>query len=260
MDLGIAGRRALVAASSRGLGFACARALAREGVDVVLNGRDAGRLDRAALLLRTECPDARVEAVVADIATRRGRDAVLVTAPAVDILVTNNAGPTPAPHASWTEDVLVSAVRANAASALELIVRYLPGMRERGFGRIVNITSAMVKRPEGDLGISAAARAALTASSKAISRDVARDGVTVNNLLPERFDTERAAEMMARRARADGIAVDEVRKRALDEIPAGRLGDPEEFGAACAFLCAATSGYITGQSIVLDGGSYGGLL
>lgn len=260
MDLGIRGRRAFVAASSQGLGLACATSLAREGVSVVLNGRDEAKLAAAAEALRAEVPDADVTHVAADLTTAEGRTAITSAVPDVDILVTNNAGPRPGGIEDWDEDALVGAVRANMVPAVQLIRAYLPGMRERRFGRIVNITSAMVKGPAYEMGLSTSARAALTAISKSISKDVAVDNVTVNNLLPERIDTPRQEFMVQRRMAAEGVDRDEARARIASTIAARRLGRPEEFGDACAYLCSAQAGYISGQNLQLDGGSYEGLI
>lgn len=260
MDLGLHGRVALVTASSQGLGFACAVSLAREGADVTLNGRDHARLAAAADSLRAQVPGAVVSEVVADLTTRAGRNAIVTALPAADVLVNNNAGPPPGQLADWDEDALVAALRANAVPAVELLRAYVPGMRARGFGRVVNITSAMVKSPAADMGLSASARAALTAVAKSVSRVAAADGVTVNNLLPERFDTPRQEVMLRRRMAALGIDRDEARRQIAAEVPAGRLGRPEELGDACAFLCSAQAGYLTGQNLQLDGGSYRGLV
>ncbi|HTW15618.1 MAG TPA: SDR family oxidoreductase [Nocardioides sp.] len=259
MDLGIRGRRAFVAASSQGLGLACARSLAREGVAVVINGRDEAKLAATASALRAELPDASVEYVAADLTTSEGRTAITAAAPEVDILVTNNAGPRPGGIEDWDEEALVGALRANMVPAVQLVRAYLPGMRTRGFGRIVNITSAMVKSPAYDMGLSTSARAALTAISKAISKDVAARNVTINNLLPERIDTPRQEFMVQRRMAQEGVDRDEARARIASTIAARRMGRPEELGDACAFLCSAQAGYISGQNLQLDGGSYEGL-
>ena len=258
MDLGISGRTAFVAASSQGLGLACAVSLAREGVAVTLNGRSSPRLAAAAARLRDAVPEAQVSSVRADLTTAEGRATILRVLPAVDILVTNNAGPPPGELVDWDEDALIGALRANAIPAIELMRAYVPGMRERGFGRIVNITSAMVKAPAAEMGLSASARAALTAVSKSISNAVVRDNVTVNNLLPERIDTPRQEFMAQRMMAADGITHEEARRRIADSINAKRMGKPEEFGAACAFLCSSLASYISGQNLQLDGGSYEG--
>ncbi|MCW4385665.1 SDR family oxidoreductase [Salinibacterium sp. SYSU T00001] len=260
MDLGLMGRRAFVAASSQGLGYACARSLAREGVAVTLNGRDEVKLAAAVEQLRGEVPESRVDWVAADLTTSEGIAAIVAAVPAVDILVTNNAGPAPGCLDDWDPDALIGALRANMIPAVELMRAYIPGMRERRFGRIVNITSAMVKSPAYDMGLSTSARAALTAISKSISNDVVADNVTVNNLLPERFDTPRQDFMAERMMAAQGIDRDEARRRIASTIAAGRLGRPEEFGDACAFLCSAQSGYVSGQNLQLDGGSYRGIV
>ncbi|WP_067899597.1 SDR family oxidoreductase [Nocardia vaccinii] len=260
MDLGLAGRTAFVAASSQGLGYSCARSLAREGVAVVLNGRDAAKLAEAADALRAGIDGAAVHWISADLTSRSGRAAIVERLPAVDILVTNNAGPAPGGLDDWDEDSLLGAVRANMVPAVELMRAYIPGMRERRFGRIVNITSAMVKSPAHDMGLSTSARAALTAISKSISKDVVADNVTINNLLPERFDTPRQEFMAQRLMSAHGITREQARVRIASTIGARRLGRPEEFGDACAYLCSAQAGYICGQNLQLDGGSYEGLI
>lgn len=260
MDFGLQGRTAFVAASSQGLGLACARALAEEGVLVTINGRDGDKLEMAVRSIRSALPDARVDTLVADLTTEDGRSAIFEKIPQADILVTNNAGPKPGSYEQWDADALVEALSTNAVPAVELMRHFLPGMRERAFGRIVNITSAMVKSPAADMGLSASARAALTAVSKSISRAVAVDNVTVNNLLPERFDTPRQDYMARHLMQRDGIDESEARARITATIAAKRLGRPEEFGAACAFLCSAQAGYISGQNLQLDGGSSVGLL
>lgn len=260
MDLGLTGRTAFVAASSQGLGFACARSLAREGAEVTLNGRNANKLSSAAEALRRDVPGSTVRSVAADLTTDLGMAAIMSAVPAADILVTNNAGPPPGRLEDWDTDALLGALQANMLPAVALIRAYVPGMRERGFGRIVNITSAMVKTPKYDMGLSTSARAALTAISKAISTEVAVDNVTVNNLLPERIDSPRQDFMAQRMMTAQGIDRDEARRRIASTIAAGRLGRPDEFGDACAYLCSVQAGFISGQNLQLDGGSYGGLL
>lgn len=260
MDLGLTGKTAFVCGSSQGLGLACATALAREGAKVVLNGRDAEKLARVAERLSADLGGAEVEFVAADLTTEAGRDAILAAYPEVDILVTNNAGPPPGALDDWHEDALLGAMGANFIPAALLIRAYVPGMRARKFGRIVNITSAMVKSPHYMMGLSTSARAALTAMSKAVSREVIADNVTINNLLPERIDTPRQEFMIQRRMKMENIDYDAARKRTAETIAAKRLGRPEEFGDACAFLCAAQSGFISGQNMQLDGGSYDGLI
>jgi 3-oxoacyl-[acyl-carrier protein] reductase len=260
MDLGITDRRAFVAASSQGLGYACARSLAREGVRVTINGRDTAKLDAAAAALRDEVPGAEIAIVVADLTTREGLEAIFSARPEADILVTNNAGPKPGGLGDWDHDTLVGALEANMVPAVQLMRHYVPRMRVAGFGRIINITSAMVKGPKYDMGLSTSARAALTAISKAISLEVVADNVTINNLLPERIDTPRQEFMAQRLVDTHRISREEAFTRIASTIAAKRLGRPEEFGDACAFLCSAQAGYISGQNLQLDGGSYAGLV
>lgn len=257
MDLGIKGRKAIVCASSTGLGLACAIALAREGCDIVLNGRDAGRLDAAAAQIGF---DVAVSLVVADLNNPDARQRLVDACPDADILVNNNAGPPPGPMSGWTREAWLGAVEANMLAPIAMIQALVPGMMERGFGRIVNITSAMVKSPHPLMGLSTAPRAALTAFSKSVSRDAAPHNVTINNLLPERFDTERQ-ETMAKRIMAEsGVTREEARQQIVSTIAANRFGLPSEFGDACAFLCSAQAGFISGQNLQLDGGSYAGLI
>jgi 3-oxoacyl-[acyl-carrier protein] reductase len=258
MDLGIAGRRAVVAASSAGLGYACARSLAHEGVDVVLNGRDHERLAAAAASLRSEVAST-VTTVAGDIADPDTRSGLLAACPHPDILVTNNGGPPPGQFQQWDRDDWVAAVDANMIAPLLLIRDVLDGMVERRFGRIVNITSAMVKSPRSPLGLSSAARTGLTSVVKGLSVDVAASNVTINNLLPERIDTGRQRQMAELAVAVKGVTLDAAYADIAATIAAGRLGRPDEFGDACAFLCSAQAGFISGQSIQLDGGSYDGL-
>ncbi|MEY2755348.1 MAG: hypothetical protein RJB65_1706 [Actinomycetota bacterium] len=259
MDLGIAGRRAIVCASSRGLGFACANALAREGVHVTLNGRTAATLDAAAEQLRQR-HGVTVTSVCGDIVDPIVRAELLATCPEPDIVVTNNGGPTPGRFADWERDEWIAALDSNMLAPLALIRDVLPGMVERRFGRIVNITSAMVKTPLSPMGLSTGARAGLTSVAKALSKDVAHANVTINNLLPERIDTERQRQMAELHSKMAGITLEEAYAAMAKTIAAGRLGRPEEFGDACAFLCSAQAGYMSGQNLQLDGGSYPGLM
>ena len=259
MDLGISGRKALVCASSQGLGYACALALAQEGCEVFINGRDEERLRKAQRSLR-ESSGATVHAVRGDLNTESGRAALLVACPQPDILVNNNAGPPPGELADWDHAAWLAALESNLLAAALLLREVLPGMRARGFGRIVNITSAMVKTPHAAMGLSTASRAALTALSKALSRDAIADNVTINNLLPERFDTARQEFMAQRLMREQGLDRDAARRQIVQTVPAGRFGQPHEFGAACAFLCSAHAGFTTGQNLQLDGGAYAGLV
>ncbi|WP_119157093.1 SDR family oxidoreductase [Caldimonas tepidiphila] len=258
MDLGIRGRRAIVCASSRGLGYACAEALAREGCEIVLNGRNEGPLQLTSRRL-IEATGARVTPVAADLCTEEGRHRLLAACQAPDILINNNGGPPPGRLADWDHAAWMPALEANLLSAALLIRAVVPGMRKRRFGRIVNITSAMVKSPQAPMGLSAAARAGLTALTKAVSREVAVDNVTLNNLLPERIDTPRQEFMAQQLMREAGIDWEEARRRIASTLPAQRFGMPEEFGAACAFLCSAQAAFISGQSLSLDGGASAGL-
>jgi 3-oxoacyl-[acyl-carrier protein] reductase len=259
MDLGIQGRKALVCASSQGLGLACALALAQEGCEVFINGRQADKLEAAAQGLRT-ATGARIHTVVADLNTDAGRSALLAACPEPDILINNNAGPPPGQLSDWDHEAWSGALERNLIAAALLMRAVLPGMRARRFGRVVNITSAMVKTPHAAMGLSTAARAGLTALSKALAREVIIDNVTINNLLPERFDTPRQQFMAERMMKQDGIDLAEARARIAATLPAQRMGQPAEFGAACVFLCAATSGFMTGQNLQLDGGAYAGLV
>lgn len=259
MDLGIRGRKAIVCASSQGLGYACALALAQEGCEVFINGRDPQRLEQARQSLQA-ATGAVVHAVRADINTEAGRAALVQTCPEPDILVNNNAGPPPGQLADWDHAAWMGALESNLLAAAMLLRAFLPGMRARRFGRVVNITSAMVKTPHAAMGLSTAARAGLTALTKALSREAIVDNVTLNNLLPERFDTPRQEFMAQRMMRESGIDRDTARQRIADTLPARRFGDPAEFGAACAFLCAARSGFMTGQNLQIDGGAYAGLI
>lgn len=260
MDLGIKGRRAVVCASSRGLGKACAEALSEAGCSVFINGLDGDRLEATA----TEISNATGNVVVpvrADINTDEGRRALLEACPDPDILVNNNAGPTPKHYSMITPQMWEQALNANMLAAVYLIQAVLPAMRERKFGRIVNITSAMVKSPHiSDMGLSVAARTGLTAFCKATSREVIIDNVTINNLLPERFDTGRQVFMAQKVSKEDGITYEEARRKIVKTIAADRFGRPEEFGNTCAFVCSNHAGFMSGQSVQLDGGSFHGLL
>lgn len=258
MDLGIAGRTALVCASSQGLGFACAQALLDEGVSVTLNGRCEDKLARAEAALQG--PGRTVRTVAADQTTAEGRDAIFAATGEIDILVNNNAGPPPGSLEHWDSAALIQAVNANMIPAIQFIRAYMPGMRARKFGRIVNITSAMVKSPRYMMGLSTSARAGLTAISKAISIEVAVDNVCINNLLPERIDTPRQELMAKRIMDAQGVDREEARRQIAATIAAKRFGRPEEFAAACAFLCSEQASFISGQNLQVDGGSYEGLI
>jgi 3-oxoacyl-[acyl-carrier protein] reductase len=259
MDLGLAGKTAIVCASSRGLGKACAASLVREGCSVIVNGRDAESL-QATVTELASLGRADVSGVCADIGTAAGREELLAACAAPDILVNNNGGPPPGSYQQWDEAVWLEALQANMLAAVLLIQAVVDGMRERRFGRIVNITSAMVKSPHPAMGLSTAARSGLTAFCKGLSKEVAADNVTINNLLPERFDTDRQKQMAELAVKLQGISYEEARAQMASTIAAKRLGQPSEFGDACAYLCSLQAGFISGQNLQLDGGSYQGLI
>lgn len=265
MDLGIAGKWALVCGASKGLGYACAKALVREGVSVLINARDPQDLESAARRLEVDggTLGAKVIAVAADITTRAGRDAAL-SAPGgpgrnFDILVTNAGGPPTGDFRDWDRDAWIQAVDANMLTPIELIKATVDGMASRGFGRIVNITSSAVKAPIDILGLSNGARSGLTGFVAGVSRSpIAARGVTINNLLPGKFDTDRLASTVAAASSRSGRSVEDVRRAQQAQIPAGRYGTAQEFGAICAFLCSTHAAYITGQNLLVDGGAYPG--
>ena len=258
MDLDIRGKRAIVCAASKGLGKACARALAAEGVDVFINARDPEALEAAATEIRAES-DVRVIAVAGDITLEGTRRDLLAACPEPDILVNNNGGPSPGRFQDWDQAAWTGALEANMLTPLAMIRAVLDGMVERRFGRIVNITSAMVKAPLAPMGLSSGARAGLTSACKGLSQQVAWANVTINNLLPERIDTDRQAQMAQLTAALGGFSVEEAYDRIRANIPARRLGQPSEVGRACAFLCSGHAGFITGQNLQLDGGAYAGM-
>jgi len=260
MDLGIAGRWAIMAASSKGLGRACAEALAAEGVNVVLNGRDRAQLHITQAHMSSAYPDVTIRAVAADVATPAGRAALLDACPEPDILLTNNAGPLPGTLLDTDDAALGQALGAHFFAPVDLVRAVVGGMRERRFGRIVNITSAMVATPNPLMAASSGARTGLTAVMKGLQRQTVADNVTINQILPERIDSGRQQQLAVLEAAAHAISVDEARRRQAASIAAGRLGEPAEVGAACAFLCSAQAGYISGVNLRLDGGSYLGLL
>ena len=259
MDLGITGKQAIVCASSRGLGKACAVSLAREGCHVVINGRDNDSLESTADELRRMGAGA-VTAVNADINTEEGRTALLAACPEADILVNNNAGPPPGVFTQWDAEDWYGALDANLLAPVFMIQGVIEGMKERKFGRIVNITSAMVKTPHAGMGLSTAARTGLTAMCKGLSNESVAHNVTINNLLPERFDTDRQKFMAKMMMEMQGLTLEEARAAIASTIRAGRFGQPGEFGDACAYLCSAQAGFISGQNLQMDGGSYAGLI
>lgn len=259
IDFGIAGKTALVCASSKGLGFGCAQALARAGVDIVMCARTAETLEAAAQVIRDET-GVSVQAVACDITTKDGRNAALDTAGQIDILVNNAGGPPPGNFRDWSRDDLMNAIEANMLTAFELIKAVVDPMIERKFGRIVNITSGSVKSPIPALGLSNGARAGLTGLVAGIAREVAAHNVTINGLLPGQFNTDRIETLIANSAKTQNISKPEMRQILEERNPAKRLGDIDEFGMACAWLCAAQSGYITGQNILMDGGAFNATL
>lgn len=260
MDLGIKGRRALVCASSKGLGLGCAAALAAEGVHVTMTARGGEVLAAAAAEVRKANPGVEVIEVVGDITTPEGREAALKAAGQIDILVNNAGGPPPGDFRNWTRDDWIKAVDANMLTPIELIKATVDGMMERKFGRIVNITSAAVKAPIDVLGLSNGARSGLTGFVAGLSRKTVRNNVTINGLLPGPFNTDRIRGVAAGQAKNSGKSVEEILKQRGSENPAGRFGEADEFGQACAWLCSAKAGFITGQNILLDGGSFPGTM
>ena len=263
MDLGLKGKWALVGGASKGLGLGCASALAAEGVNVVMVARGAEALDAAARQLR-QAHGVKTVAVAADITTDAGRQAVFSHAEGpgtgFDIVVTNAGGPPPGEFRDWDRDAWIRALDANMLTPIALIQATIDGMLARGFGRIVNITSSSVKAPIDVLGLSNGARSGLTGFVAGIARnpEIAARGVTINNLLPGRFDTDRLSATLNKTAAQHGVDIDQARKIVGQAIPARRLGDPREFGQVCAFLCSLQAAYMTGQNILLDGGAYPG--
>jgi 3-oxoacyl-[acyl-carrier protein] reductase len=257
MDLGIAGRKAIVCASSRGLGKACARALAEAGCEVIVNGRDAKTLNATAGELAS-LTGAKIIPVVADVATAEGQKALFAACPQPDILVNNNAGPPMRDFRELTRQQMLDGVTANMIVAIELIQKAIEPMLSRRFGRIVNITSGAVKAPIAGLDLSSGARAGLTAFLAGIARTTADKNVTINNLLPGQFDTDRLRSNLSKVAETKGKSIAQVAADHIAGIPARRFGDPAEFGSACAFLCSAQAGFIVGQNLLIDGGKFPG--
>ena len=263
MDFGIKGKWALVCGASKGLGLGCAQALAGEGVNVVVVARGREALEASAAGIRTASPGVQVIAVAADITTTEGRAAALGVAggpgTAFDIVVTNAGGPPPGDFRNWDREAWIKAVDANMLTPIELIKATVDGMAARGFGRIVNITSSAVKAPIDILGLSNGARSGLTGFVAGVARSgLAAQGVTINNLLPGKFDTDRLKGTLAGAASKSGKSVDEVRAVQIAQVPAKRFGTPDEFGAICAFLCSQQAAYMTGQNVLADGGAYPG--
>ncbi|MEQ8369847.1 MAG: SDR family oxidoreductase [Alphaproteobacteria bacterium] len=252
MDLGLTGKTALVCAASKGLGRACAMALAAEGVHVTITARTPSVLEATAQDIRAAAPDVTVTTVTGDIASEEGRATALAACPAPDILVNNAGGPPRGDFRDWDEGVWMAALRANMLTPIYLIQSVVDGMIARGFGRIVNITSYSVKAPIRDLGLSNGARAGLTGFVAGLARQTVRHNVTINGLLPGPFDTDRLRQGLTSQAEIEAAIT-----RSGQANPSGRIGRPEELGQACAFLCSAGAGFITGQNIVLDGGATG---
>jgi len=257
MDLGIEGKKALVCAASKGLGRGCALALARNGAAVTITARTQLTLDAAADQIARET-GAVVKTVVGDITTPAGRSAALAACPDMDILVNNAGGPPPGDFREWDEEAWASACNANMITPIMLIKAVVDGMRERGFGRIVNITSSSVKAPIPQLGLSNGARSGLTGFVAGLARQTIERNVTINNILPGRFDTDRLRSGLAFAAQKSGRTEAEVEAESIAAIPAKRFGRPEEFGELCAFICSAQASFITGQNFLIDGGSYPG--
>ena len=263
MDLGIRGKWALVCGASKGLGLGCAQALAGEGVNVVMVARGREVLEASAAALRAAAPGVQVIAVAADITTPEGRAAAFAApggpGTAFDIVVTNAGGPPPGDFRNWDREAWIKAVDANMLTPIELIKATVDGMAVRGFGRIVNITSSAVKAPIDILGLSNGARSGLTGFVAGVARSgIAAQGVTINNLLPGKFDTDRIAATLKGASEKTGKPVEELRRQQQAQIPAGRYGNPQEFGAICAFLCSQQAAYMTGQNVLADGGAFPG--
>ena len=260
MNLGIEGKWALVCGASKGLGRGCAEALAAEGANVLLVARGAEVLATTAAAIQAANPAVQVLHVAADITTAQGRAAVFAVRGDFDIVVTNAGGPPPGAFRDWSRDDWIKALDANMLTPIELIKATIDGMIARGFGRIVNITSSSVKAPIDILGLSNGARSGLTGFVAGVARnpDIAAKGVTLNNLLPGKFDTDRLKGTMAGAAQKSGQTVDAVRAQQAAQIPARRFGTAAEFGAVCAFMCSQQAAYLTGQNILLDGGAYPG--
>ena len=259
MDLGIRGRNAIVCAASKGLGKACAVSLAREGVNLTMMARTKEVLEAAAKEIR-DGTGVRVTAVAGDVTTDTGRAALLAACPEPDILVNNAGGPPPGDFREWDRDAWIRAIDANMLAPIFLIKTTVDGMIQRRFGRIVNITSAAVKHPIDILGLSNGARTGLTGFVAGLSRKTVGHNVTINNLLPGPFDTDRLRSTIAVQAKAAGRTPEETARDRMKANPAGRFGDPAEFGELCAFICSAQAGYLTGQNFLIDGGAYPGTL
>lgn len=257
MDLGLKGRKAIVCASSKGLGRACAEHLAGAGVDLVLNARSEGPLQETADHIRRTY-EVKVTPVAADVTTEQGQEEIFAACPEPDILVNNASGPPAGDFRDWRREDWHMALNGNMLTPIEMIRRCFDGMIARRFGRIVNITSSAVKSPFKPLGLSNGARSGLTGFVAGIARDGVAHNVTINNILPGLFATDRMTSLLDMISTRDGISQEEAVALFAHSLPAGRLGDPDEFGALCAFICSARAGYITGQNLLIDGGDYPG--
>jgi 3-oxoacyl-[acyl-carrier protein] reductase len=257
MDLGITGKTAIVCGASKGLGKGCAVALAKNGVNLVVNARGKDALEATAEEIR-KATGVKVTAVATDVTNEAGRAAVLAACPNPDIVVTNAGGPPPGEFRNWTREDWIAAVDANMLTPIFLIKATIDGMIERKFGRIVNITSSAVKAPISVLGLSNGARSGLTGFVAGLAREVARHNVTINNILPGAFDTDRIRNVMVATSKKTGRSVDDLAQERVKTIPAGRFGTPAEFGELCAFVCSAQASYLVGQNLLLDGGMYPG--
>ena len=258
MDLGIAGKKAVVCGASAGLGLACAQALVQAGVHVVIVARTEATLQSTAQRLQS-LQAGQVSWVAADVTTVEGRARIVSAHPAIDILVTNAAGPPPGDFRQWDREIWLKAIDANMLAPIELIKATVDGMMARGFGRIINITSSAVKAPVDALGLSNGARSGLTGFVAGLARSTVAHGVTINNIWPGTFDTARLAGNFAAQAQREGSTPEAVRAARIAKHPAKRLGQPHELGHTCAFLCSVHAGYINGQNILLDGGSFAGV-
>ena len=256
MDLGIQGKSAIICASSRGLGKACASSLAANGVNIVLNGREQKILNGTASAISKKFSNINIQVVCTDVSTEEGRQALLDVCPQPDILVNNNGGPPFKNFRDLNKDSIVDGINMNMITPIELVQKVIDGMIERKFGRIVNITSISVKKPMFGLDLSSGARAGLTAFLSGVARSVAEHNVTINNILPGMFDTDRLRQGLDAKAKMTNESINIIANQMTSSVPAKRFGNPEEFGEACAFLCSTHAGYITGQNLLLDGGLF----
>ncbi|WP_333822174.1 SDR family oxidoreductase [Pinisolibacter sp.] len=257
MDLGIAGRKAVVCAASKGLGKACAMSLARAGVDVLITARGAETLEKTAEEIRA-ATGATVSTLACDVTSKEGRAAILAARPETDILVNNAGGPPAGDFHDWDEDTWHKAVEANMVTPIMLMRAYVDAMAAKGWGRVVNITSGAVKAPIPVLGLSNGARSGLTGFVAGLARDLAGKGVVINNLLPGQFATDRIATQIDANSKRQGVSREQAAADLVKAIPVGRFGDPAEFGEVCAFLCSDQAAFLVGQNILLDGGRYPG--